>query len=205
LCLNIDEPEGVYAASSLNDRVDEYRRFYEAVVSAALRLPASFEIREFTRSVSAIAAPVPAVKIEGRDYPLNPQAIPMRIVSVAADGDFSTFSPELLGQPDLGGFAFGNVWRDSIEDAIASPGFQRVLRQIVDGLDACRRTCSHFDWCGGGSPANKHYELGSFSGSETLFCRTAFKIPFDDALQRMECGAARGGASARLPTGDRNA
>jgi uncharacterized protein len=191
LCLNIDEAEGVNSRSSLESRTDDYRRFYGALIDYALRRPVSFPIREFTRSVSAIASAVPKMTIAGRPYPFNPQALPMRIVSVAVDGAFSTFAPELLGQPDLDGFAFGNVWTDSCSEAMATDRFQRVLREIIAGLDECRHTCSHFDWCGGGSPANKLYELRSFSGSETVFCRTAFKIPFDDALERLERGALK--------------
>jgi uncharacterized protein len=190
LCLNIDEAEGVNASSSLESRIEEYRRFYRALIDLALRVPVSFPIREFTRSVSAIASAVPRMTLAGRSYPFNPQAVPMRIVSVAVDGAFSTFAPELLGQPDLDGFSFGNVWTDSFAQAMATDKFQRVLHEIIAGLDECRRTCSYFDWCGGGSPANKRYELQSFTGAETVFCRTAFKIPFDDALDRLERGAS---------------
>jgi uncharacterized protein len=197
LCLNIDEAEGVNGHSTVSDHVGEYGRFYRELVDYAVRRPASFPIREFTRSLSAIASRIPTMTIAGKAYPFNPQAVPMRIVSVAVDGAFSTFAPELLGQPDLDGFSFGNVWSDSLSSAMTTEKFQRTLREIIAGLDECRRTCSHFAWCGGGSPANKHYELRRFTGSETVFCRTAFKIPFDDALARLEGKALQAAADTQ--------
>jgi uncharacterized protein len=35
---------------------------------------------------------------------------------------------------------------------------------------ACRSGCAYFGVCGGGSPGNKFYEVGSFSATQTLKC-----------------------------------
>jgi uncharacterized protein len=39
------------------------------------------------------------------------------------------------------------------------------------GISRCKKTCRYFAVCGGGSPANKFYENGSFNSTETLKCR----------------------------------
>ena len=110
------------------------------------------------------------------------------MISVAHDGRFSTFSPELLGQTAsaYGDFVFGSVAEIGYLKAAQSLAFRRVWAAVVRGVLACERSCAHFAYCGGGAPANKFYELGNLGGTETLYCRSMVKRPFDIALQYAE-------------------
>ena len=100
----------------------------------------------------------------------------------------STFSPELLGAPapDFDDFAFADVRRDGPEAILQSPAFRRAAARIAAGVEACRRTCAHFDVCGGGAPANKFFELGALEGTETLYCRLTRKAALAGVLEGLE-------------------
>ena len=54
------------------------------------------------------------------------------------------------------------------------------------GNRACQAACAYFGYCGGGAPANKFYENGDLGSTETLYCRTVLKRPFDAVLAQLE-------------------
>ena len=66
------------------------------------------------------------------------EATPLAIISIDCDGNFSTFSPELLGLPGAryGGFALGNVARD---DFRAQSGNVAEQRKTKDAKEFHRR------------------------------------------------------------------
>jgi uncharacterized protein len=140
-----------------------------------------------------IAAGLTSYAWQGRHWPENAQAMPFALVSVAHEGSFSSFSPELLGQPsaEFGNFVFGNVHRESYLDSSTGAPFTRAWQAIVRGTQACEAACAHFRFCGGGAPANKLYENGDFGSAETLYCRSVLKRPFDAVLARLERDAPR--------------
>jgi uncharacterized protein len=112
----------------------------------------------------------------------------MRILSVDHAGNFSTWSPELLGQksPEHGDFLLGNV-RDDDPDALeGSPKFRRLRNEIERGVAACRESCEYFGVCGGGAPSNKYFENSTFASTETLHCRLSKKAVTDVLLERLE-------------------
>jgi uncharacterized protein len=115
--------------------------------------------------------------------------LPLEILSVDHAGNFSTFSPELIGQdcPEYGDFVFGNVLDDPIAAMFSNPAFRRTYAQILAGVERCRRECEFFELCGGGAPANKLYENASFDSTQTAYCRSAVMAPLRimlDALER---------------------
>jgi uncharacterized protein len=59
-------------------------------------------------------------------------------------------------------------------------------RDISTGVKLCKNTCQYFSLCGGGAPANKYYENGSFHSAETMFCRYAIQTPIDIVLEDLE-------------------
>jgi uncharacterized protein len=121
-------------------------------------------------------------------WPENVQTLPFALVNIAHDGSFGTFSPELLGQPsaEFGNFTIGHVERDGFFAAAAGASFARLWSAIAQGVRACERSCTHFGYCGGGAPANKLYENGDLGSTETLYCRTVVKRPFDAVLAQLE-------------------
>ena len=99
-----------------------------------------------------------------------------------------TFSPELLSldTPDYGKFVVGNILQDSFESAAETEKFKTITNEIQAGVNACQETCEYFSLCGGGAPANKYFENGSFNSTETLHCRYTQKALIEIVLQDLE-------------------
>jgi len=180
---NVEEIEGPNLESSLSvvDAATRYREFMSRFFDLAMASDPPLRIREFDNMISAIL-------YTGEERFLSAQeTTPFAIVSVDCEGNLSTFSPELLGLPsDLyGGFALGNVARDSFREVVASHRFQALAQDIGGGIAKCRESCGYFRLCGGGAPANKYFENGSFDSSETLFCRLQRKALAEVVLAKM--------------------
>lgn len=188
--LNFDEAEGAHAVSSLTGCEEAHRRFLGETLDLVLASGGRYRVREFLRAVDCVVGPPRQQRHLDVEWPENAQTLPFGIVSVAWNGDFSTFSPELLGQPgaDHAGFVLGNVHRTGYLASCAGPAFVRLWQGILDGCRACEAECAYFAHCGGGAPANKFYEHGRFEATETLYCRTTLKRPLDLVLAAIEAG-----------------
>jgi uncharacterized protein len=140
-------------------------------------------VREFR---SAHAAIMGSVRKMPRVPPMENN--PLAIINVDVDGNFSSFSPELLGMKheSFGDFILGNFLHSGIEELMTSPKFQRMTQEIQAGVKACQASCEYFHFCGGGAPSNKLFENGSFQSAETLHCRMNKKVVTDIVLSRME-------------------
>jgi len=188
LAFNIEELEGVNLRSSLSgaeDRVaDFFRRVFERVIASGGRL----RVREFESSRDALLCGLGEMRFGTARYVTNEQVRPFEITTVDADGNFSMFSPELLGQdhPRFDGFALGNVHRDRLIDVLATERFEKLFGEIVAGVERCARDCRYYFLCGGGAPANKLFENGSFDSSETGYCRSSIQRPLDVSLALLE-------------------
>jgi len=193
---NFDEAEGTHARSSLEDREEAHAAFLARLLERSASERGGVRIREFTNAVRLITDRPGVYRWNGQTWPDNPQVVPFALLTVAWNGDFSTFSPELLGQPsrEFGDFILGNVERDGFVAAAQSKRFARLWKAIVLGTQSCRRTCAHFDYCGGGAPANKLFENGELASAETLYCRTMVKRPLDAVLRRLERDQRRPGS-----------
>jgi uncharacterized protein len=199
---NPEESEGSNARSSLQGEgtVPRFRRFLERFLELAHSADPPLEVREFEQSASSIlharrAGPTRRTQ-ENR---------PFGIVNVDCEGNFSTYSPELLGQESsrYGGFALGNVATDSLDSVLGLARFAQMDADIAAGVNLCRESCRYFPFCGGGPPGNKHFENGSFVSTETLFCRTHMKVCLDvtaDWLERHPPAACAAPPPERAPT-----
>jgi uncharacterized protein len=180
---NIEEIEGPHAASSLagSDAEARYREFLSRFHYLIARGGVPMHVREFDSGIAAIAA------VE-REPPRLQETAPFAIISVDCDGNFSSFSPELLGlaSVEYGDFVLGNVHRDSFAAAALTPRFVAMEAAIAAGIERCRQTCSYFRLCGGGAPANKYFENGSFDSAETLFCRLTRQALLDVLLDKLQ-------------------
>jgi uncharacterized protein len=96
-------------------------------------------------------------------------------------GNATLFSPALLNMkhPRYGDFILGNLCRDSIESMVTSEKFERLRADIDQGVEQCWNECAYFSVCGGGLPAHKLFENGSFASTETLNCRLTRKVLMD--------------------------
>lgn len=193
LACNFDEAEGEHAASSLAGHEARHAAFLARLAERCDADGAPVALRELEAARAAVLQALPRYRWRGAQWPDNAQVLPFAITSVAHDGGWSTFSPELIGQaaPMLGNFVFGNVLEAGfLEGAARSAAFQRCFAAVMRGVAACAAGCAHFAVCGGGAPANKHYELGTLAGTETLYCRSMIQRPFDVMLARLERQAA---------------
>jgi uncharacterized protein len=196
VCFNIEEIEGINRTSTLSDQRCEalYARFFERFLERAGESGFISSVRELDQAFGALLKP------KGGPPLRNQQAEPFLIVSVAANGDYTTFSPELLGMSDdrWGNFVLGNVLTHSFADVESSEKYRALTAEIARGVERCRATCGYFAVCGGGAPSNKLYETGSFDATETLCCRYTIKLMTEVALRSIEQGIAAGpGAKAR--------
>ena len=187
LGFNVEEQEGVNQTSSLTDRSDRVERFFQELYDRGRENAFEPPIREFENACGAIAV--------GSGPEFNQQVCAYRILTISVDGAFTTFSPELLGMTSkaYGGLEIGNVKTDSFRGALESPKYQQLSTDVFAGVKRCQETCEYFEVCGGGAPANKLFEKGSFAVAETRFCEQSIKTPMRIVLKDLETTLAGGG------------
>lgn len=176
---NIEEEEGTNLKSSIeSNHIEKYKRF----LCRFLELSAKdnlIEIREFSTIENIL-------RHENENLS-NSQVNPFEIVNISTNGDFSTFSPELLSQKneEYGDFIFGNVHNDLLAKSFNTKKFKEIHTKIKLGVSRCFEECDYFSICGGGAPANKYYENGTFDSTETQYCRFNKKALLDVYLDFM--------------------
>ncbi len=177
---NVEECEGANATSSLEDSSDRVDAFFRQVYRHAKQNEFDPPIREFEESFLAIE--------NGIEKGGNTQVRPYRIFSVSVTGEFSTFSPELLGSTSAGygSLDLGNVRTDSPRELADSKKFLQIFGDIEAGISKCQKSCEYFDLCGGGAPANKLFEAGTFDTAATRFCEYSVKVPRKIVLEDLE-------------------
>jgi uncharacterized protein len=177
LGLNVEEIEGTNHRSSLEglSMRPRYQKFMTRLFRRVQEGGFALNVREFNSAIAAVRFSAEAI-----DPATDQQNCPWRIVTVDVSGQYTTFSPELLGLhwgDDT--FVMGNVLDTPIRTAAASAKFERLAREIEAGVRACEGQCEYFRYCGGGAPVNKYSENGSFASTETMFCRLTRKIILD--------------------------
>jgi uncharacterized protein len=189
LGFNVEELEGEHQISSLRDRKleDRIRGFWARLYERQMASEGRLRIREFERAYDNIVRG-PAGVTATQSMQRNSQVLPFAIIGMDCRGNLSTFSPELLGlkSAQYGDFTFGNVHRGDLLDIRKTSNFDAVATDIYAGVKACEKSCQYFDLCGGGAPANKYYENGSFVSTETMYCRTSIQMPIDVVLMGLE-------------------
>jgi len=196
---NFDEAEGLNSSSSLNGQEAKHRSFYQQMMQYSIAPDCSYQIRELVTAFRLISQGLPDYTWQGKSWPNNSQTLPFAIITVGWNGDFSTFSPELLGQPDseFNNFILGNVAETSFLQCTETPVFQNIWKLISQGTSLCQQNCAYFKYCGGGAPANKLYENGRLDSTETLYCRSMLQRPFETVLQQLESEANGVGNSSQ--------
>lgn len=182
---NVEETEGCNKSSSLEQSgTDEkYRAFMQRLYKLVKVSNHTLKVREFESVKSSI--------FQGEQIPLG-QSNPFSIISIDYQGNFMTFSPELLSLKDdqYGEFTLGNVTQASFDSACQTEKFKHINDDIQAGVKLCQQTCEYFSVCDGGAPANKLFENGTFRSTETMYCRYHKKILVDIVLSDLEqtCG-----------------
>jgi uncharacterized protein len=180
---NIEEIEGVNTESTLDSSqsVDQVKSFMKRFLGLVTSSKTKLYVREFQGLQGFIAA--------GSGFiDRGQENTPMQILNVGWEGNFSTYSPELLGLKSerYGDFLLGNVLRGDLAGVERSAKFRHIRDDVESGRDECRRTCEYFGLCGGGSPSNKYFETGTFRSTETMHCRLSKKAVVDVLLESLE-------------------
>jgi uncharacterized protein len=183
VAFSIDEIKGQNGSSSfaLAENERAYRDFYARYLDLLNDRNSFQTVRDIKELAGYIVNPSVGTVT-------NYMNTPAAYISVDWQGYFSTFSPELLtaSHPRFADFRMGNVERDEIGDLAKSAAFQRVWAEIRAGTERCRRSCDYFPVCGGGSPASKLFETGSFDAAETMQCRLMVKALADIMLGHLQ-------------------
>jgi uncharacterized protein len=184
VAFNIEEIEGPHAASTLGgaDVESRFRRFIGRFFDLVARDDSMVSVREFDSMVPMILGAG-----GGGDFPPTQENAPCAILSIDCEGNFTSYSPELLGlkSSHYGDFAIGNVNTHTLADALNGEKFRRMSSDIAVGLSKCRETCEYYSLCGGGAPVNKYFENGSFDSTETMFCRLNRKVLVDVLVAKL--------------------
>ena len=200
LCFNIEEIESANRFSSLAVDVGDTERAYRAFMLQILRrvklngqglykrndIPdakhSSMRIREIDEVLASLRHP------EYGHVSGNSQNLPGHILSIAWDGSYATFSPELLGQklPDGKVLALGNLLFDNLPPHNEDLNYLGQWADIRAGIERCQLECDYFKLCLGGAPANKLAENGGFDTTETLFCRLTKKVLIEVVLEALD-------------------
>lgn len=188
--MNFDEAEGIHAESSLAGCEDAHAAFLAESLALSIQSRGRYRVRELAYALRLIAEALPVRRFGATAWPENSQTVPYSLITVGWNGDFSTFSPELLGQPspEFKDFVLGNVNESGYLAAARGDVFARLWQGIQAGCRRCEAECAYFKYCGGGAPANKLYEHGRLDAAETLYCRAMVKRPFDAVLNGIEAG-----------------
>jgi uncharacterized protein len=189
LGMNIEEIEGCNINSSLDssDTNIQLLNFLEKVFTLYKNSDGRMRIREFSNATRAILRQPEILDI--RETVFNSHQLnPLAIISVSCDGNFSSFSPELIGQKNemYNDFVLGNVHEIGFLASMDTPLFKQLTEEISSGISKCADTCEYFSVCGGGAPSNKFFENGAFDSTETMYCRHTIQKPIDIVLKDLE-------------------
>jgi uncharacterized protein len=179
---NLEEIEGVNCRSSLAfESVSlEFYRFFETYWNLIATSHSNQFVREIQDTVRLLLN-------DGGDAPFNELATPFSCVTITANGEISTFSPELIASQNstYGNFRFGNILQDCLLDVENASTFKTVRDDINRGVEKCRLNCEYFSVCGGGSPSNKLSENQDLSSTETLYCKLRVQTLTDLVISRL--------------------
>lgn len=188
VCFNVEESEGTYVSELFSTGRSELRARFAAFLrrfwhQARASGKVSY-VREIDQAVPRLFRP------DGLPT-RNIQSEPLAMLNVDSHGNVSSFSPELLGMKnkDYDDFLLGNININSLEEIHSACLRSALYRDIEVGTRACEAGCEYFSVCGGGSPVNKLFENGSFTGTETSFCTLTQMVPTDlilEAYDRLE-------------------
>lgn len=201
LSFNVDEVEAANKKSTLigntsvRDAVESaFRDFFTRLISRIREGSLTIPVREVGSILGALRHPAFGT------FSRNSQNDAGRIVSVAWDGRFHTFSPELVGtaHPRLGDLALGNVLFDPLPPSSDDARLVGQEAEVSAGVENCRRVCKYFSLCLGGAPSNKLGETGRLDSAETNFCRLTQKVVADVVLEALEEDLSGQGAKANF-------
>lgn len=179
---NVEEIEGCNTSTSMNFSTEleqKYHIFLSRFNDLVIQNKYKIEVREIQRSVERLLY---------QDEVKNGLTTPFSTITVASNGDFTVYSPELLTVKDKlhSNYIFGNFKTFSYNEIIGSDKFKMIDSQIQVGVENCKKNCSYFEVCGGGSPSNKLHENNDLTSTETSYCKFNIQIPTDFVINSLK-------------------
>ncbi len=176
---NLEESEGINVSGTnrKKDIMKTYASFMDVVYKLSFNLPVI--IREIEEMELLI--------INGNENIRNISNVPFSQLTIDAYGRVYTFSPELVGLYDLryGDFSIGNIMDNNFTDMIQNIQFKKIRKDVDIGVLNCKKNCSYFRVCGGGSPSNKLGENQSFLCTETQHCKIRYQTLAESVLKNL--------------------
>ena len=186
LAFNVEEVEGVNLTSSLSslDERGGVHRFFARFFQLNREASYQIRVREFEQSLYYLRR----AKSDANFTPSQSEQRPLALIVVDTNGDISTFSPELATMPESQSemFKIGNVFSNpSLKNLMNNATFLDMEGKVLEGIEHCSKTCTYFQYCGGGSPSSKYFETGRFDVSATAQCTHYRKAVVDAVLSHL--------------------
>ncbi|MEV6418121.1 cyclophane-forming radical SAM peptide maturase AmcB [Streptomyces sp. NPDC051662] len=165
---NIEEIEGVNTDRQPPTPV-QAEEFWQRTITWTREHSAALAVREVERLAEYLQLTRSGQRAEWDRRLLDP------IPTVSWKGDVVLLSPELADTtaPEYGDFAAGNILDRSLSEILRNAHRLRYVREFLTGLDRCEAECEFFDFCRGGQAANRYFENGSLTTTETNYCRVS--------------------------------
>lgn len=165
---NIEEIEGVNTDRQ-PPTAAEAEDFWRRILTWSREHPDAPEVREVARLAEYLQLIRTGRRAEWDRRLLDP------IPTVSWKGDVVLLSPELAdtAAPEYGDFAAGNILERPLADILRDAHRLRYVRDFLTGLDRCQAECEFFDFCRGAQAANRYFENGDLTTTETNYCRVS--------------------------------
>ena len=136
LAFNIEEVEGIHLNSSLKGEDNLFYSFFQTIFHLHQQNGSPFPIREWEKFADPHSGEI-----------INGTTVPFTHLIIDTNGNFSTFSPELITIENVKHhkhFIFGNIKEHLITDCLQTEHFQAVYTEIQQGVAQCKNICSYF-------------------------------------------------------------
>ncbi|MFJ2670430.1 cyclophane-forming radical SAM peptide maturase AmcB [Streptomyces sp. NPDC087525] len=165
---NIEEFEGVNTERQQPTPV-QAEEFWQRTITWTREHGAAPAVREVERLAEYLRLTRSGQRAEWGRRRLDP------IPTVSWKGDVVLLSPELAGTTaaEYGDFAAGNILDRPLSEILRNAHRLRYVREFLTGLDRCEAECEFFDFCRGAQAANRYFENGSLTTTETNYCRVS--------------------------------
>lgn len=165
---NIEEIEGVNTDRQ-PPSPSQAEEFWRRTLTWSREHPGTPSVREVERLAEYLRLNRSGRRAEWDRRGLDP------IPTVSWNGDVVLLSPELADTqaPAYGDFLAGNILNQPLAEILRDAHRLRYVRDFLTGLDRCQAECAFFDFCRGAQAANRYFENGSLTTTETNYCRVS--------------------------------
>ncbi|MEW1549796.1 cyclophane-forming radical SAM peptide maturase AmcB [Streptomyces tsukubensis] len=165
---NIEEIEGVNTDRQPPTAV-QAEEFWRRTLTWTREHPGAPAVREVERLAEYLQLIRSGRRAEWDGRRLDP------IPTISWKGDVVLLSPELAdtAAPEYGNFVAGSILDRPLPEILRDAHRLGYVRDFLTGLDRCQAECEFFDFCRGAQAANRYFENGDLTTTETNYCRVS--------------------------------